>query len=42
MYDALMKYEQKIIDEMSRTKLLSWKRVKLAIQLTGVCAALTR
>lgn len=42
MDEALWKYEQLVIDEMSKTKLLSWKRVKLAIKLSGICAALNR
>ncbi len=40
MYDALVNYEKDLIDEMSKTKLFSWKRVKLAVKLTGICSAL--
>ncbi len=40
MDDELRKYEQTVINEMSKTKLFSWKRLKLAVKLTGICSAL--
>lgn len=36
----LWKCEEAVISEMSKTKLFSWKRIKLAAKLTGICSAL--
>lgn len=42
MDKALREYEQRLIKEMENTKFFSWKRIRMAIELSSICDMLSR
>ncbi len=42
MNKELREYEQKLLKEMEHVKLFSWKRLRMAIELSSICDMLRR